>query len=573
VTKSIGRRSIAVATVAAAALGLGAAAASGATPTKGGTVVFGQQTPPDCLGPMLTDCNSLYAQRLVSSGMVLSNLLTASAAGRYIPDLATRVPTGSDVSLKNGVLSVTFNIEPSAKWADGKNFTADDVIFTWKIITNDKYSIASRIGWRDVASIKKSGPKKFTVTFKKGKTVAGWKDMFSAAGGFVILPKHVLQGKDYNTVWNNGGFDSGTPIVGIGPYQLKSYSEEQATLAPNPRYWGKNIRAKGGPFLDSIVAKSGLGSAGVITGIKSGELNLVAPQPDFGFINQIPGTPGVSVQIKPAYSTEHIAFNTQAVPLTDPAVRKAIAYALDRQGVVSGLLNNQVPLLNSGPALVPATKGYIPAFAKYTYNPAQAASILQAAGYQKGSDGIFAKGGQRVSIKVLFTPSQVQRRNNLNYLASKAQAAGIELIPTPDANIFVDMPRGQFEAAEFGWIGGADPSQTQQLDVDAVPTEANEFAGSNYYRYTGASTLARKTDYAVSDATKVPAGAPFGGPARAKALIKLQQKLADDVPFVPLYVSPNTLAAKQTLVGPKVSLTLIHPFWNTQIWNFKGGKA
>ena len=53
----------------------------------------------------------------------------------------------------------------------------------------------------------------------------------------------------------------------------------------------------------------------------------------------------------------------------------------------------------------------------------------------------------------------------------------------------------------------------------------------------------------------------------------MQDKLATDVPFIPLYVSPNTLATKNTLVGPQVNLTQVDPFWNTAVWFFKGGKA
>jgi peptide/nickel transport system substrate-binding protein len=574
VNHRLGRRWMALGTIAVSAAGIGATGAMGATPVKGGGVVFGQEVLPDCLGPMLTDCFSIYANRIISNGMVLENLLTADAKGRYIPDLATRVPTGNDVNLRRGVLSITFHIQPKAAWSDGKPFTADDVIFTWKTIMNKKNSIVSRTGWQDIASIKKQGPKQVTVTFKKGKTYAAWKDLFSLGGGTQMLPKHILQGKDYNTVWNNGGFDTKVPLIGTGPFLLKSYSPESTTLVPNPKYWAKSLK-KGGPFLASVTMNSGLGSTGVVTGIKSGELNTIDPLPsNLALINTLPGTPGVAIQSKPAYSIEHIALNTEAAPLNDAKVRQALAYALDRNGVTKGLLGGQVPTLQSGPALVPAIAGYKPVFSKYTYNPAKAQQILQADGWTKGSDGIFSKGGQRLSIKVNFTPTNQQRRNNLNYLASKAQAAGIELVPNPDANIFSQsLPNGTFQAAEFGFSGSPDPTQSSLLAANQIPTDANNHAGQNYYRYSGVSALTQKSDYIVSDVHNVPTGIPFGGPARAKALTAMQEKLANDVPFVPLYVSPNTLATKNTLVGPQVNLTQVDPFWNTAVWFFKGGKS
>ncbi len=566
------RRSVAICAVATTILGIGAAGASGAAPVAGGDVVFGQESPPDCLGPMLGQCSSIYAGRIAWSGTVLENLLTNDASGRYIPDLATRVPTGRDISLRNGVLSVTFTIQPAAAWSDGTPFTTDDVIFTWKTIMNDRNGVASRIGWKDVASITGRGPKSFTVNFKKGRTFAGWKDMFSLGGGFQMLPKHILQGKDYNTVWNNGGFDTKTPYIGTGPFLLQKYTPQQATLAPNPRYWAR-ARTHGAPYLGGITVTSGIGAAGVVTELRSGEINAAAPLPDFQFLSQIPGIKGISVQHRPAISIEHIALNTEAAPLTDVDVRRALAYATDRAGIVHGLLKGQVPVLNSGPTLVPAVPGYVPAFARYTYDPARAAAILTGDGWARGGDGIFAKDGKRLSITVSYVPTNAQRRINLTFLAQRARAAGIELVPTPDPNLYSSsLPKGAFQAAEFGFSGSVDPSQSSLLGADQVPTAANDYAGQNIYRYTGVGALAERSDYIVSNPRGVPASAPFGGPARRAALRDMQIKLAADVPFIPLYVTPNTFAGKSTLVGPRTNVTSIDPFWNTATWYFKGGK-
>ena len=117
-----------------------------------------------------------------------------------------------------------------------------------------------------------------------------------------------------------------------------------------------------------------------------------------------------------------------------------------------------------------------------------------------------------------------------------------------------------------------DPSQTSLLGADQVPTAANDYAGQNIYRYTGVGALAARSDYIVSGPRRVPASVPFGGPARRAALRAMQLTLARDVPFIPLYVTPNTFAGKSTLVGPRTSVTSIDPFWNTATWYFKGGK-
>ena len=219
------------------------------------------------------------------------------------------------------------------------------------------------------------------------------------------------------------------------------------------------------------------------------------------------------MQHRPAISIEHIALNTQAAPLTDVDVRRALAYATDRAGIVHGLLKGQVPVLNSGPTLVPAVPGYVPAFARYTYDPARAAAILTGDGWARGGDGIFAKDGKRLSITVSYVPTNAQRRINLTFLAQRARAAGIELVPTPDPNLYSSsLPKGAFQAAEFGFSGSVDPSQSSLLGADQVPTAANDYSGQNIYRYTGVGALAERSDYIVSDPRGVPASAPFGGP-------------------------------------------------------------
>jgi peptide/nickel transport system substrate-binding protein len=543
-----------------------------AIPRRGGAVIFGQEFAPDCLNTLLTDCSSTYAARIVSQGNVLENMLTANQEGRYVPLLATHIPTGGDVRLRHGVLSVTWSIEPAATWSDGAPVTSKDVIFTWRTIMNPRNSIASRTGWRDVASIRAPGPKRFTVTFRRGRSYAPWKDMFSLSGGNALLPQHVLKGEDFNTVWNNGGFDTKVPFIGSGPFLLKSYDGGQtARIVANRHYWGRKA-GRGGPYLDSITFDSGIGTTGVIVQIKSGELNMVSPLPTFALLAQLNGIRGVGVQQVPGFAFEHIALNAKRPPFDDVRVRQAFAYALDRDGVTKGLLNGKVQTLQS--MLGANVFGYVPAFAKYTYDPGMAKRILQADGWTLGRDGVFAKHGRRLTVKVLFTPGNTQRETTLTYLASQAQAAGFDIIPEPDPNIFSSsLPKGQFQAAIFTFIGSADPSQSALLDARQIPTPKNRYSGQNYYRYAGASSLADRSDYAIQDPGSTPPSEPSGGPRRVALLEAMQEKVAADVPFVPLYQPPNTEAYKSTLEGVKANPTQIDPFWNTWGWFFKGGKA
>ena len=535
------RRAVAVCAFGAATLGA-AGVALGA-----GSIVDGEDQAPPILNNSLADGNTVVGQRTVG-GTILENLFTANSKGAYIPLLATKIPSGSDVVLKGRKFQVTFNIQPAAKWSDGKPVTADDVIFTWKTYMNKNNQVSSRTGWEEIKSISKKGSKQFTVVFKR--PYAPWADIFSISGGYYIYPKHILNGKDFNTVWNNGGFDTGVKYIGSGPYLLQSYrADEEAVLVKNTRYWGKKK-----PVLDKITLRYLGSTTAPIVQLKSGEINITNPPPNFDLFPQIRAIPNAKLQSRAAASWEQLAINVTAAPMNDPAVRQAFAYAIDRKGVADDILAGQVQRLDS--ALVPLQFGYKPSFAKYTYQPAKAKAILTAAGWNCSSTPC-TKGGQSLRIEVKTTTGNTQRQKNIAYWAAKAKEAGFDLVYTPEpaSKLFGGtLTNGDFVVANFAFSGSFDPSLTSILAARQVPTQANGFAGQNYYRYTSADGLLNASDEAV-DPTK-----------RKQDLFKLQDKLAKDVPFLPLYARPNSTAHQTRLRGPDVNPTQAEIMWNVNTW-------
>ena len=136
--------------------------------------------------------------------------------------------------------------------------------------------------------------------------------------------EHVLKGKDFNTVWNTGG------IVGSGPFTLRELRAAGAggARAPTPT---TGARAGGRrPFLDRIVINFLDSPAAAVTALRQGEAQMASltarPRPD----RRADAIDGVAVQAVPSLFFEHLILNTQAAPLDDPAVRQALAYAIDR---------------------------------------------------------------------------------------------------------------------------------------------------------------------------------------------------------------------------------------------------
>ncbi len=548
--------------VAAGALLLSGCGSSGGgepSPERGGTLVDAEYQAPPILNVLLADGVSTVGQRIVSN--ILQNLLTVNEKGEYVPQLAEAVPSGADV--REGPLRLTFRLRPEATWSDGQPVTTADVAFTLRTMMDEDNQIASREGWDRIARIEpgrtaaggRCAPTTcFTVAFRGD--YAPWRDIFSVSAGYFILPRHVLQGEDFNTVWNDGG------LVGSGPFTLESYEPRvRAVLARSPSYWGSKD-AGGGPFLDKIVVNFLDSPGGVVNALRQGEAQMASLTPDPDLIARADAIEGIEVQAVPSVFWEHVVLNSQAEPFTDPVVRQALAYAIDRQQVVEVLLDSSFPVLQS--VLRPFQLGYQPAFEGYSYEPDRARSLLTAAGWRLGSDGIFEKDGRELEIPIVITAGDELRRTTVRLMADQAARAGIRLTSrseTPDRLFGALLVQGDFTAAMYAIGSGLEPTVTALLASDQIPSEGNGFTGQNVYRWSdpGADRLMRLSDRTVDDA------------ARARALAQVQEIVADQVPLIPLYQQPNAVAYTQALSGVRQNPSQAEVFWNSAEWSLGGG--
>ena len=558
-----GRAATRAAAIAAIALAAVLAAACGSDgpddATRGGTLVDAEDQAPPILNVLLADGATVAGQRVMSN--VMQNLLTVDDTGAYVPQLAESVPTGDDVQA--GPLRVTFRLRPEARWSDGRAVTSADAVFTWRTMMAPENQVASRTGWDEIREIQPGRTASggscaartcFTVVFRGD--YAPWRDVFSVSGGYYLLPRHVLRGEDFNTVWNDGG------VIGSGPFTLQSYQPRvRAVLARDPDYWA-SADADGGPFLDRIVVNFLDGPGAALAALRQGEAQMASPPPDPALIERARAIEDVEVQSVPSVFFEHLILNTEAAPLDDARVRQALAYALDRGQVTEVLLDDSVPVLQS--LLRPFQLGYSPAYERYGHDPDRARDLLAQAGWTAGEDGIVEKDGRELTIPLVTTSESELRRTTARLLADQAREAGIRIVPRPESSdrIFGSMlGQGDFVAVMVAFGGGVDPSPTALLASDQIPTEGNQFSGQNVYRWSNAEAdrLLARSDRQVDDA------------ARAESLARLQELLAEEVPLIPLYQQPNTVAHVTGLEGVRVNPTQAEVFWNSAEWSLRGG--
>ncbi|MBC7739784.1 MAG: peptide ABC transporter substrate-binding protein, partial [Candidatus Saccharibacteria bacterium] len=284
---------------------------------KGGTVVVGLTYEIDTM--------NVYSTGFLGDAQatVIEGLLAPDENAKYIPMLATEVPTlengGIVVSDDGLTMKITYKLRPGVTWHDGTPFTSADVKYTWEAVKDPNFIAESKDGSADVDSI--DTPDDLTAVVNYNKIAP---QFASTLFTFGIMPKHLLEGTDLNTSSYNE-----TP-VGTGPFKVKEFVRGQYVAVERyDGYWKKDDKGAALPYLDGIVFKMIPDTNTLITQLKSGEVNFVAQVP-YQQISQVEGVEGLAIVKGPLLSFQHLDFNFKNPTLQDIVVRKAIAQAIDR---------------------------------------------------------------------------------------------------------------------------------------------------------------------------------------------------------------------------------------------------
>lgn len=220
-------------------------------------------------------------------------------------------------------------------------------------------------------------------------------------------------------------------------------------------------------------------------------------------------------------------------PITDPAVRKAIYYALDRNQINKLALNGQYSELAG--SLYPYGQ-----FTKYASDDVpdspipgkgrtdEAVKILEDAGYTKGDDGIYQKDGVKLSIKVAVMSDVSDWINAINVASQQLAKIGIDLhADQMSSNEWTQaMQQGQFEMSIYGlWVAGAEPWMFyNQFYATANTAAVGKSAWPNYARYSN------KT---VDDALNV-INTTTDVATKKSEYEKIQTQVFEDMPYIPI---------------------------------------
>jgi len=532
-----------LALVAAACGGGGGGSGSGKPATKqGGTLNYGADQEPTGFN------NNTSKDNGTSVANVVINVLPQ--AFHLTPDFKVAMNTDlldSAEQTSSQPQTIVYKIKQNAVWSDGTPVSADDFIYLWKNLngTIKNNDVASTTGYDQVQSVTGSdNGKTVTVVFKE--PFSDWRSLF-CSGNF-ILPAHYVSKQPGG--WNTGLDKNPQNIPSAGPFKVQNYTPGQSlTLVRNDQYFGKKAS------LDSIVFRFLPESTTQPAALQNNEVDMIYPQPQLDMVQQVKALPDVSNQINLGPTFEHLDFNFKNQFLSDVAVRKAIATGINVDELVKrtvGQFASQVKPLGNR-LWMPFQQPYQDHFGQYGKGDvAGAQKLLDAAGYTKGSDGIYTKGGKKISVRFSTTAGNKLRETQGELFQAQMKQVGIDIkIANLDSQkLFGDaLPNGNFDIADFAWVGGP-------FAVSGNRDIYRTGAGSNYGQYANS-----KVDQMFAQAM-----AEFDANKAADLLNQIDQIITDDMATIPLYNKPTFLAFRNTFVNVSDNATQDGPFWNSSTW-------
>src|SRR5580692_3252109 len=489
------RRSLVAITAAALICGTVAACASSSSPAAGGKSSSGasatltmESSPETTITQAFNPYDTTQAAYgMGATGLIYEPLIQFDLASPTIsyPWLATKYTWG------DGGKQITFTIRSGVKWNDGKPLTPADVAFTFNLI---KKNAAINLGGLKLSGVSTSGST-VTLTFPASQYTN-----LEEIAGTAILPQAI-----WSKAGNPATYTNASP-VGTGPYMLSSFTPQGFTLKKNPYYWQPS-KVK----VSKVYFPVYTSNTGALNALFSGQITWTG--------NYIPGLKTEFVDKAPAYhhyweaagGDESFEPNLTKWPTNQLAVRQAISLAVDRTLLgKEGEAGLENPVVNATGITLPTFSAWSAPVANMTIsptgNPAAAEKVLEAAGFTKGSNGFFQKGGKTVSITIISPSAYTDMAEVDSIAAQELKAAGIDasfqgLAVTAWAQ---DVADGDFQMTEHWSNGGITPYSMYDGWLDSKLASSSAATGdyerlndpaveSDLATLAGANTLAQQT--------------------------------------------------------------------------------
>jgi peptide/nickel transport system substrate-binding protein len=268
--------------------------------------------------------------------------------------------------------------------------------------------------------------------------------------------------------------------------------------------------------------------------------------------------PGSTVLLSPSPFVEFIYFNCGKPQFKDKAVRKAIYMAIDKKGWINAVYYGvPQPTLSYLP---PNHWAYNKGLKDPGYNPAQAAAMLDAAGWKVGSDGVRAKDGVRLAFTMSTTAGNKSREQAQQLVQQNLKKINVEMTikNMPASVVWGDYTvKSEFDTLMVGWdpLLYPDPDYTDRIASNLIPAKGG--SGSNYVQYEN-----KEIDELCAKGV-----ATLDQVERKQIYDRIQEILLDDLPFAPIFAYNMVIGVKERVHGYEVNPYTPINSWNTAQWS------
>ncbi|HUP27437.1 MAG TPA: ABC transporter substrate-binding protein [Chloroflexia bacterium] len=517
-----------------------------ATPTQpprapGGTLTVRMAGDVQSFNPWLTAGNT-DSENI--SGLLFSGLTRLDNHLMPVPDLAESWDVSEDGT------SIVFHLRSGVLWHDGKPFTAEDVVWSYKILTGIRTDNPSQLHILDtVASVDAIDPVTTTVRFKLKRRYSPLLADLSVA----ILPSHILSG---TTPQELAESPFNASPVGTGPFTFEKHTVgESVILKANPRYFG------GAPALERVgflVADEPT----AVQAIQDGKLLFARLSP--GAAEQVvKDTPGSRGGAYDELGYDFVAFNLRAPrPFSDTRLRKAWALALDKPGLAFQATGGGGDPLWSD--VNKASWAYNLGVSTLGGNPDEARRLIAEAGWQDtNGDGIVEKAGKPLEVSLFVRPDNAVRRKAAEGMVAPLARVGIRVrVELADFNTALlarisplSRPPFDFDVALLGWTRrSVDPDPFALFHSSQIPTEA----APGLLNFTGFAA----PEY---DSLVLEANSTYDFGRRKELYARLQAITAGELPYYFLWAEKFGLVAGPKLKGD-IDFSSPRYLWNAAQW-------
>lgn len=504
------------------------------------------------------------------ASMVIEPLARYDEKGEMVPMLVESIPTLENGGISEDLKTVTWKLKSGIKWSDGTDFTADDVVFTWQYCSAPDGGCAQAAYYEGVTNVEAVDPLTVKITFVDAKPFP--------YGPFVGGQAPIIQKAQFADCLGAKApscTEANFYPKGTGPFIVKDFKANDVVVyEANPHYRDPNKPA----FATATIKGGGDAASAARAVLETGEYDYawnLQVEPEVLATMAAAG----KGQLVSSFGTqvERIELNHYAVDpslgdkrstkeggphpaLSDPAVRKALSLAIDRQLLVeAGYGEAGLPTCN----ILPAPQAYASTGADWCLTPdiEAAGQLLDDAGWVPGPDGIREKDGVRLSFLYQTSTNSVRQATQALVKDMWSQiGVDAELRNVSGSVFFGGDPASPDTFQKFyadvemytNNFDGTDPEKYMSGWLcDKIPAPENGWQGENIPRYCNP-----EYDKLVAELAKTS-----GIEKRAEIAKKLNDMLSNEGALIPLIHRGDVSAHSVTIEGVRMNS------WDSQLWN------